>query len=46
MNQRQYIQSLIERYGLAQAKTVSTPADINVKLVINDGVSKPVNQVN
>ena len=46
MNQRQYIQSLLERYGLAQAKTVSTPADINVKLVKNDGVSKPVNQVN
>ena len=46
MNQRQYIQSLLERYGLAQAKTVSTLADINVKLVENDGVSKPVNQVN
>ena len=46
MNQRQHIQSLLERYGLAQAKTVNTLADINVKLVKNDGVSKPVNQVN
>ena len=24
----------------------ATPADVNVKLVKNDGVSKPVNQVN
>ena len=46
MNQRQYIQSLLERYGLTQAKTVSTPADINIKLVKNDGVIKPANQVN
>ena len=31
---------------MTQAKTVSTSADINFKLVKNDGVSKPVNQVN
>ena len=46
MDQRQYIQSLLERYGLSQAKTATTPADIIVKLVKNDGVSKPVNPVN
>ena len=46
MDQRQYIQSLLKRYGLSQAKSATTPADVNVKLVKNDGVSKPVNQVN
>ena len=46
MDQRQYIQSLLKRYGLSQAKTAKTPADINVKLVKNDGVSKPVNPLN
>ena len=46
MDQRQYIQSLLKRYGLSQAKTATTPADINVKLVKNDGVSKPVSPVN
>ena len=46
MDQRQYFQSLLKRYGLSQAKTATTPADINVKLVKNDGVSKPVNPLN
>ena len=46
MDQRQYIQSLLKRYGLSQAKMATTPVDINVKLVKDDGVSKPVNQVN
>ena len=46
MDQRQYIQSLLKRYGLSQAKTATTPADINVKLIKNDGVSKPVSPVN
>ena len=45
MHQRQYIQSLLERYGLSQAKTSTTPADINVKLVKDDGMSKPVDPV-
>ena len=45
MHQRQYIQSLLERYGLSQAKPSVTPADINVKLVKNDGVSKSVDRV-
>ena len=29
MHQRQYIQSLLERYGLSQAKPSVTPADVN-----------------
>ena len=37
---------MLKRYGLSQAKSATTPADVNVKLVKNDGVSKPVNQVN
>ena len=45
MYQRQYIQSLLKRYGLTQAKTVKTTADNYVKLVKNR-VNKPVNQVN
>ena len=45
MHQRQYIQSLLERYGLSQAKPSATPADVNVRLVKNDGVSKSVDQV-
>ena len=44
MHQRQYIQSLLERYELSQAKPSATPADVNVRLVKNDGVSKPVDR--
>ena len=39
---QQYILNMLTRFGLAEAKTVSTPADINVSLVKNDGVSKEV----
>ena len=45
MHQRQYIQSLLERYGLSQTKTSTTPAGIGVKLVEDNGVSKPVDRV-
>ena len=45
MDQRQYIQSSLKRYGLSQAKSTTTPADVNVKLFKNDGVTKPVSQV-
>ena len=31
---------LLERYGLSAAKSSSTPADINVKLVKDDGADK------
>ena len=30
LHQKQYITSLLERFGLTEAKTVSTPSDVNV----------------
>ena len=45
MHQRQYIHSLLERYGLSQAKPSTTPADNKVKLVKDDGVSKLVDPI-
>ena len=45
LHQRQYIQSLLERYGLLEAKPSATPADVNVKLMKDDGLSKPVDPV-
>ena len=44
MHQRQYISSLLEKYGLSQAKVSPTPADTNVKLVKEDG-SNPVDPI-
>jgi hypothetical protein len=40
--QSQYIQRLLEKYGLSEANVVSTPMDSNVKLVKNDSYSKRV----
>lgn len=40
---RQYIENILQKYGMNSANPVATPADINVKLKKNDGVSKPVN---
>ena len=45
MCQRQYIQSLLKRYGLSQAKTVETTAD-NYVILVKNRVNKPANQVN
>ena len=45
IHQRQYIQTLLERYGLSEMKSSSTPADTSVKLVKDDGLSKPVNSM-
>ena len=39
------MEKLLERYGLQDANPVSTPMDLNVKLVANDGQSKPVDPV-
>ena len=36
---------MLEKYGLLDAKSVSTPADPNVKLCKEDKVSKPVDSV-
>ena len=33
LQQKQYILNMLKRFGLAEAKTVSTPADLNVTLV-------------
>ena len=45
LHQKQYIQRLLEKYRMSDANPVSTPADANVKLVKEDGVSKPVDKV-
>ena len=45
IHQKQYILNMLEKYSLSEAKIVSTPADINVKLKKDDGVSKEVNSV-
>ena len=43
INQRPYIDNLVRRFGLSEACGVSTPADACVKLVADDGVSRPAN---
>ncbi len=40
IHQNQYILSLLRKFGLMDANPASTPADQNVKLVKDDGVSK------
>ena len=37
LHQKQYVLSLLRRFGLTDAKPISTPADLNVKLVKDDG---------
>ena len=46
IHQKQYISRMLEKYSLMDANPVTTPADPNVKLVKNDGVSKRVDSVN
>lgn len=43
IHQKQYILAIINKFGLSQAKTVATPADVSVQLKKDDGVSKEVN---
>ena len=45
IHQRQYICSLLESYGLSQAKPSTTLADTNVKLVKDDEVSNLVEPI-
>jgi hypothetical protein len=45
MHQKQYICSMLKKYGLQQAKTVSTPADMSVKLKKDDGISNRVDPI-
>ena len=42
LHQGLYIEKMIKKFGQTQAKSVSTPADLNVRLQKEDGVSKPV----
>ncbi len=45
LHQKQYILKILEKYGLTEAKTVSTTANLSVKLEKNDDVRKGVNPV-
>ena len=45
LSQKQYIQKLLKRYELTDANPVSTPMDLNVRLVAADGHSKPTDKV-
>jgi len=42
LHQGLYIEKMVKKFGQTQAKSVSTPADLNVRLQKEDGVSKPV----
>ena len=46
MHQKQYILAVVEKYGLSEANTVATPADVNVQLKKDDGISKVVDPTN
>ena len=40
-----YISQILSKFGIENANTVSTPTDCNVKLVKDEHVSKPTDQV-
>jgi hypothetical protein len=44
VNQYQYISNMLKKYGLEDANPAPTPADVNVKLEKNDGVSQKADQ--
>lgn len=45
LHQKQYILNMLRKFQLTAAKIVSTPADVSVKLVKDDGISKEVDPV-
>ncbi len=45
LDQSRYLLKILEKYGLTEAKTVSTPADPNVKLLKDDGCSNKIDPV-
>jgi len=45
MSQKQYIQKLLKKYRMLDTNPVQTPTDQNVKVVKDDGHSKPVNSM-
>ena len=42
LHQGHYVEKMVEKFAQTEAKPVSTPADLNVKLQKEDGFSKPV----
>ena len=44
LHQKQYIKNMLQKFGLQDAKEVSTPSDHNQRLVKDDGVSKSVDK--
>ena len=44
LHQKQHIK-IIKKFGQAEAKTVATPADVNVKLTKEDGISKSIDLI-
>ena len=42
---QQYIEKMLKKFGQTEAKSVSTPADCNVKLQKEDSVSRPVDTI-
>ena len=45
LHQGQYIEKVLKKFGQTEAKPVSTPADLNVKLQKEDGVSRLVDAI-
>lgn len=45
LHQKHYVLSLIQKYGLQDANTVATPADVSVRLTVEDGVSNTVDPI-
>ena len=45
LHQGQYIEKMLKKFGQTEAKPVSTPADLNVKLQKEDGVSRPIDTI-
>lgn len=42
LHQGHYVEKILEKFGQTEAKPVSTPADVNIKLQKEDGFSRPV----
>ena len=42
LHQKHYVFNLVRKYGLQNANTVATPADVSVKLTKEDGISNAV----
>ena len=45
LHQKQYIEKMLKKYQLEDVKPVSTPADPNVTLQKDDGISKAMNLI-